>query len=226
MKAIRIIVLVLFVICVGLFFIAKRISTGIGDSLENSIRSVYEVSKTIDSTDLVKLDSLKEAQLHEFDAVMNAKIKVSDTIECSDTGCEGIYRGPEFVGSSDIAHQFSNKMAGEVGNKLKELYEQQVYSKVDFSEVKMSTDGMGSGIVEYKLRIPFEKVKEKCDAYTSFDHVGGWNHKPAFAIRKEELKDVLMKGQTFDISELKRTPEGLQEYWIQWKNKVNQSDCR
>ena len=101
-----------------------------------------------------------------------------------------------------------------------------IITALDFSDVKMSTAGMGSGIVEYKLRIPFEKVKEKCDAYTSFDHVGGWNHQPALARRKDELKDVLMKGQTFDISELKRTPEGLQEYWIQWKNKVNQSDCR
>ena len=34
-----------------------------------------------------------------------------------------------------------------------------------------------------------------------------------------------MKGEQLDISELKQTPEGLQEYWIQWKNKIIQIDC-
>ncbi|MFK7782554.1 hypothetical protein [Psychroserpens sp.] len=226
MKSIKIIALVIVSILIGLFFIAKRISKGIGDSLEKSIRNVYKVSKTIDSTDLAKIDSLKEAQHKEFDSIMNAKIKVSDTVDCNGDGCEGLYRGPEFVGSSDIAHQFSNKMSGKVGNKLKELYNLGEYSKVDFSKIKMSTVGMGSGIVAYELKIPFEKVKDKCSAYTSFDHVGGWNHKPALARRKEELKDVLMEGQVLHISELKTTPEGLQEYWIQWKNKKVQSDCK
>lgn len=226
MRVIKILVAVLLILCIGLFLVAKRISIGIGDSLENSIRSVYEVSKSIDSVDRVKLDSLKEDQLDEFDSMMTAKINVTDSVQCTNSGCEGIYSGPEFVGSSDISHQFSNKMSGSVGNKLKELYSLGEYFKVDFSKIKMSTVGMGSGIVEYKLKIPFEKVKEKCNAYTSFDHVGGWNHKPALSRRKEELKDVLMKGHKLNISELKTTPEGLQEYWIQWKNKVVQSDCK
>ncbi|GAB1856149.1 hypothetical protein MHTCC0001_09840 [Flavobacteriaceae bacterium MHTCC 0001] len=146
-------------------------------------------------------------------------------ITCSNSNCEGEYHGPEFIDGSDIAHQFSNKMSSVVGNKLKELYEKGEYSKVDFSNIIMSTEGMGSGTVTYKLSIPFITVKEKCDAYTSFDHVGGWNHKPALARRKKELDKALMKGQSLDISDLKTTPEGLQEYWIQWKNKVVQSDC-
>jgi hypothetical protein len=35
-----------------------------------------------------------------------------------------------------------------------------------------------------------------------------------------------MDGQALDISELKTTPEGLQEYWIQWKNKIKESNCK
>ena len=84
---------------------------------------------------------------------------------------------------------------------------------------------MGSGNVIYKLSIPFIRVKEKCDSYTSFDHVGGWNHSPALTARKTQLKNVLMKGEKLAISNLKTTPEGLQEYWIQWKNKVTQASC-
>ncbi|PCI98121.1 MAG: hypothetical protein COB15_06390 [Flavobacteriales bacterium] len=146
-------------------------------------------------------------------------------IECSKNGCSGTYTGPEFINGSDVAHQFSNKMSKEVGDKLKELYSKGEYSKVDFSNIKMSTKGMGSGNVIYKLSIPFIRVKEKCDSYTSFDHVGGWNHSPALTARKTQLKNVLMKGEKLVISNLKTTPEGLQEYWIQWKNKVTQASC-
>ncbi|WP_203257513.1 hypothetical protein [Hyunsoonleella ulvae] len=147
-------------------------------------------------------------------------------IICSDTNCEGQYHGPEFIDGSDIAHQFSNKMSNAVGDKLKELYKKGDYSKVDFPNITMSTEGMSSGIVTYKLSIPFITVEEKCDAYTSFDHVGGWNHKPAMSRRKAELNKALMKGHALNISDLKVTPEGLQEYWIQWKNKIVQFDCK
>lgn len=148
----------------------------------------------------------------------------SDII-CDVNGCHGVYQGPEFVNGSDIAHQFSNSMSKDVGVELKKLYDKGVYSKVDFSKIKMSTKGMGSGTVVYELDIPFMRVAEKCDAYTSFDHVGGWNHKPALNARKQQLSKVLLKGESLDISELKVTTEGLQEYWIQWKNKSVQADC-
>ncbi len=156
----------------------------------------------------------------------NTQSKDKTEIICSKNGCKGFYNGPEFINGSDIAHQFSNKMSNAVGDKLKELYNKGKYSKVDFSNISMTTKGMGSGIVNYKLSIPFVPVKEKCNAYTSFDHVGGWNHKPALSKRKVELSKVLIKGQSLDISDLKTTPEGLQEYWIQWKNKVIQSSCK
>lgn len=147
------------------------------------------------------------------------------SIQCDDYGCYGTYTGPEFVNGSDIAHQLSNKMCQVVGYKLKELYSQKKYVQVDFSTIKMSTKGMGTGKVVYALSIPFKVVNEKCEAYTSFDHVGGWNHTPDLLKRKQELNKVLMKGQLLDISDLKTTPEGLQEYWIQWKSKKTQSNC-
>lgn len=150
----------------------------------------------------------------------------SNPIECTETGCQGKYTGAEFINGSDIAHQFSNKMSAAVGDKLKELYNQGKYSKVDFSNVIMTTKGMGSGTVEYYLLIPFITVGEACDAYTSFDHVGGWNHAPELSVRKKQLNKALINGEQLNISNLKTTPEGLQEYWIQWKNKLTQASCK
>lgn len=157
--------------------------------------------------------------------VVRTAIQEKNGIACSEKGCSGTYTGSEFVNGKDIAHQFSNKMSSAVGDKLKELYYEKNYQKVDFSSIKMTTQGMGSGNVIYKLSIPFIPVNSKCEAYTSFDHVGGWNHKPALSKRKNELRKLTLNGHVLDISELKKTPEGLQEYWIQWKNKKIQSDC-
>lgn len=146
-------------------------------------------------------------------------------IICTDNGCEGKYMGPEFVNGEDVAHQFSNTMSKKVGDKLKEMYISGKYVKVDFYRIVMSTKGMGSGSVTYKLRIPFKDVQEKCRAFTSFDHVGGWNHAPALTERVAHLQYALMEGETLDVSPLLVTKEGLQEHWIQWKNKVVQKDC-
>ena len=151
--------------------------------------------------------------------------KKNDTITCTDNNCQGTYQGKEFINGSDVAHQFSNTMSAKVGDHLKALYKAGKYSKVDFSKIEITTEGMGSGTVTYYLKIPFVRVAKKCDAYTSFDHVGGWNHTPALSQRKEQLKGALMNGQKLDISDLKTTKEGLHEYWIQWKNKITQADC-
>ncbi|MFY0598139.1 MAG: hypothetical protein JXR03_00610 [Cyclobacteriaceae bacterium] len=153
-------------------------------------------------------------------------INNNDKIECSNNECHGQYAGAEFINGSDIAHQFSNKMSAVVGDKLKELFKMGEYSKVDFDNIIMTTKGMGTGKVIYYLKIPLKRVKTKCEAYTSFDHVGGWNHKPALEARKKQLKNALIANQELDISDLKTTPEGLQEHWIQWKNKVTQSMCK
>ncbi|MDX2359371.1 MAG: hypothetical protein QNK23_01100 [Crocinitomicaceae bacterium] len=147
------------------------------------------------------------------------------TIECTNNACNGTYVGAEFIGGSDIAHQLSNAISEVVGDKLKELYKNGRFSKVDFSAISMTTEGMGTGQVTYQLTIPFSTVEEKCSAYTSFDHVGGWNHEPALSSRISQLKKALIPEGTLDVSELMTTPEGLQEYWIQWKNNVVQSKC-
>ena len=151
--------------------------------------------------------------------------KQESSIVCNSHGCKGAYTGPEFTDGSDIAHQFSNKMSFEVGNKLKELYKSKHYSKVDFDKIQMSTKGMGSGKVVYELTVPFKQVDEKCEAFTSFDHVGGWNHTPALSVRKSQLEKALLKGEKLHISDLKSTKEGLQEYWIQWKHREMQKEC-
>lgn len=147
------------------------------------------------------------------------------SIECTDGACFGEYAGAEFVNGSDIAHQFSNHMSVRVGDQLKDLFKRGLYSKVDFDKLEMSTQGMGSGKVVYYLKIPFVRVDEKCQAYTSFDHVGGWNHAPALESRKRQLQSALMDGDELNISALKTTPEGLQEHWIQWRNKQVQAMC-
>jgi hypothetical protein len=149
----------------------------------------------------------------------------SHEITCTDSSCFGKYIGKEFVNGSDIAHQFSNKMSKAVGDKLKELYTNGKYSKVDLANIHMSTKGMGTGTVTYELNIPFVSVSNKCEARTSFDHSGGWNHSPAIKTRKERLLKVVLPGDSLDISPLKTTPEGLQEYWIQWRNNEIQADC-
>lgn len=146
-------------------------------------------------------------------------------IECTDGACFGQYEGAEFVQGSDIAHQFSNHMSARVGDQLKDLFKRGLYSKVDFDHIEMRTEGMGSGQVVYYLKIPFVRVDEKCQAYTSFDHVGGWNHAPALEARKRQLQPALMEGDALDISALIVTPEGLQEHWIQWRNKHTQNMC-
>lgn len=46
-----------------------------------------------------------------------------------------------------------------------------------------------------------------------------------FSRRKIQLQKALMQGEKLDLSQLKSTPEGLQEYWIQWKNKEVQVEC-
>ena len=146
-------------------------------------------------------------------------------IQCNDSLCFGTYSGPEFIEGDDVAHQFSNAMSKEVGNQLKRLYAEGKYSKVDFDGIEMRTPGMGSDSVRYTLVIPFMRVDRACDARTSFDHCGGWNHPPELIKRKKDLHSALMKGDRLDISKLKQTTEGLQEYWIQWRNKEVQAEC-
>ena len=157
---------------------------------------------------------------------------IIDTPFCTDSACSGMYRGVEFVSEryinqldlngTDVAHQYSNKMCEYVGNKLKQLYRDSLYSKVDFRRIRISTKGMNgdSNYVEYKVYIPFKRVP-KNQAMTAFDHCGGWGHKPELKKRKFDLlssPNKIVKNRRLWISRLFKTKEGLQEYWIQWQH--------
>jgi len=160
-------------------------------------------------------------------------VSISDPPVCSDKKCTGKYSGVEFNNQkekNDIAHQYSNILSKAVGDQLKKLYQEGNYSKVDFEHILMKTDGMGNGnnFVVYELEIPFIKVNNKCEAMTGFDHSGGWGHLPDLEGRKEDLlngKTNIVLNKALDISTLKTTPEGLQEYWIQWKHRDYQKKC-
>ncbi len=147
------------------------------------------------------------------------------TITCNEEGCSGAYYGEEFMKKEDVAHQFSNVMSDSVGSNLKRLYHDGKYSRVLFSKIKMSTKGMGTGKVRYRLEIPFQRVQDSCEAATAFDHAGGWGHTPELKWRKKELLPALLPNDKLDISLLKTTREGLQEYWIQWRHTDVQKKC-
>lgn len=161
------------------------------------------------------------------------KEQVSETPICNENGCSGKYTGPEFNSQGDIAHQYSNVITKAVTAKLKSLYTQGKFSKVDFENITMTTQGMGTGNVVYTVDIPFVSVSDKCDAMTGFAHVGGWGHEPALSARKSELLGYVPNGKNQNVilgdklyvSKLKKTPEGLEEYWIQWKHRDFQSEC-
>ena len=165
----------------------------------------------------------------------------SESPICSNTGCKGTYTGPEFETGNDIAHDYSNVITKAVAAKLKELYKSGDYVKVNFDGIKLSTKGMGTGNVVYEVEMPFESVNNKCDARTGFAHVGGWGH-PGAGVnkRKDELFNDSTKDSTgksvrtnpvvgtindMETSKKTSTPEGLIEYWIQWKHSSLQSDC-
>jgi hypothetical protein len=164
---------------------------------------------------------------------------------CTETGCKGTYSGPQFniIGRNtdgtdkwnDIAHDYSNTMSYYVGVKLKELYKQGIYVKVDLEMIKMTANPVkneeSADPTKVTIDIPFIRVKNKCEAYTSFDHAGGWGHLSIdLDNRKTQLSSALLPGETLDISTLNKTNKtdyktSLNEYWIQWKNKATQSDC-
>ncbi len=146
----------------------------------------------------------------------------SYTIECNDEGCKGSYSGPEFVGRDDVAHQFSNHMSNRVGDELKALYDQGKYRKVDLSNIQMTTQNMDhKGNVVYSLHLPFVAVSKACEAATAFDHRGGWGHQ----ITRASVLHTFRKKVDVEVVEL-NTPEGLQEFWVQWKHESRQSHCK
>ena len=174
-----------------------------------------------------------QENIQRIKEVMGLLTEQAETPVCDENGCIGKYVGSEFDTNGDIAHKYSNTITKYVSDKLKELYKSGIYVKVDFGGIKIKTKGMGSGSVVYTVNIPFIGVSNKCEATTGFAHVGGWGHTPELNSRKSEILNYIPQGKTdnvvFDnklyVSQLTKTPEGLEEYWIQWKHKDYQSEC-
>ena len=150
-------------------------------------------------------------------------------IICNDSFCKVNYNGPEFVINDteiiDTAHRMSNLISGEVGKKLKQLFDEKKYSKVDLEKIRMSSIDMDNlGSVKLEIFIPFKRVKKKCDAATAFDHSGGWDHAPEIENRIKNLSEIAVC-KKLEVSQLIKTPENFQEYWIQWKHETRQADC-
>ena len=163
--------------------------------------------------------------------VKNTKTKPEKNlvIVCNDSFCKVNYSGPEFTIHKgeiiDTAHRMSNLISGEVGKKLKILFNNKKYAKVDLKKIRMTSIDMDNlGSVKLEIFIPFKRVQNLCEARTGFDHSGGWDHDPAIEKRKKQLLGIAVCEQ-LEISSLIKTPENFQEYWIQWKHKEFQANC-
>ena len=159
----------------------------------------------------------------------NREIKKDLIIVCTDSFCSVNYSGPEFTIHKgeiiDTAHRMSNLISGEVGKKLKSLFDKKKYTKVDLKKIRMTSIDMNNlGSVKLEIFIPFKRVKNPCEARTGFDHSGGWDHDPEIELRKQQLLGIAVC-EELEISPLIKTPENFQEYWIQWKHKDFQANC-
>ena len=157
------------------------------------------------------------------------EIKKDLIIVCTDSFCSVNYSGPEFTIQKgeiiDTAHRMSNLISGEVGKKLKSLFDKKKYTKVDLKKIRMTSIDMNNlGSVKLEIFIPFKRVKNPCEARTGFDHSGGWDHDPEIELRKQQLLGIAVC-EELEISPLIKTPENFQEYWIQWKHKEFQANC-
>ena len=203
-----------------LFFVSTWVTSGCDQDHEQSSNpkeidnSGYRVNFELDS-------STNEPQ--SFNVSIQTPI-------CTDTKVYGTYKGVEFVNyayaaahkltGTDIAHQYSNVISKYVGRKLKAMFIEGNYAKVNLKGIKMTTKGMHDGdhYVEYYVEIPIIRVP-KYLATTSFDHCGGWGHVPDIENRLKKLSTSgIVKNKKLDVSPLYKTREGLQEYWIQWQN--------
>jgi len=187
---------------------------------------------------LAKISALTLSALLLFSCSSPKKEEVKTTkvkpeknlvLVCNDSFCSVNYSGPEFTIHKgeiiDTAHRMSNLISGEVGKKLKSLFDKKKYTKVDLKKIRMTSIDMNNlGSVKLEIFIPFKRVKKPCEARTGFDHSGGWDHDPEIEERKKNLSGIAVC-EELEISPLIKTPENFQEYWIQWKHKDFQANC-
>jgi hypothetical protein len=143
------------------------------------------------------------------------------------------YEGPEFLNNRDTAHLLSNLVANELGNHLKIEFKKKNYLIVDFKNTKIQTKGNpqfrspSEEIVKYTIVMPLLKVKNACDAFTGIEHRGTWARndiETGFPEWIQKLKSQIAVGEI--ESQLYSTPEGFKEYWVQFKHKNYQADCK
>jgi hypothetical protein len=154
---------------------------------------------------------------------------IYDSIVLNNQGFLGYYQGPEFNEQGDIAHQFSNKAANEIGNYLKEAYRKNTYLKIDFKRTKIMTRGLDQeDSVYYLIEIPFQS-SDKCSAHTGIEHCGSWNYQPKLLLnqRLKKQKQSLTKISVGKMdTHFFTSGEGFQEYWIAFHHKDYQNECR
>ena len=143
------------------------------------------------------------------------------------------YEGPEFLNDRDTAHLLSNLVAHELGAHLKKEFNKKNYLKVDFKNTKIQTKGNpqfrypSEEIVKYTIEMPLLKVKNSCDAFTGIEHRGTWARNDIESGFQEwilKLKSQIAIGVV--ESEFFKTPEGFKEYWVLFKHKGYQGNCK
>ncbi|MCX6191943.1 MAG: hypothetical protein NT109_06645 [Flavobacteriia bacterium] len=157
-----------------------------------------------------------------------------DSIRIDKTGLYGIYRGVEFSDTGDIrhrdvAHQFSNRVAHILGKYLKAEFKAGNYLSIDFQKTKITTAGMDmKDTVVYCINMVFKKT-DKCSASTGIEHCGSWGDQENYILKKR-LDETIKKLAAICIGRPKTckyvTDEKFKEYWIQFKHKDYQGDCK
>jgi hypothetical protein len=154
---------------------------------------------------------------------------IYDSIALSDQGFKGYYQGPEFNEQGDIAHQFSNKAAKQIGDYLKVAYGKKTYLKIDFKRIKIVTRGLDQeDSVYYLIEIPFQSAGQ-CTAHTGIEHCGSWNYQPKLFLnqRLKKQKQSLTKISVGKMDcHFFTSSEGFQEYWIAFHHKDYQNGCK
>lgn len=191
------------------------------------MKKIYYFSIFIVLMTFISCDSKNVKEDSTTDSKSNKKPILTSSI--SSKGFSGKYVGVEFEGKVDLAHRFSNKATDIIGKHLKKSYENGEYLKVDFKNTKITTSGLDlKGNVAFVIEMPFVKVA-KCEAFTGIEHVGTWvnqNNEKLDVRLNEKLQNLT----TLSVGEADKayfhTEQGYKEYWIQFKHKNHQSNCK
>ncbi|RKN81041.1 hypothetical protein [Ulvibacterium marinum] len=72
-KGFKVVVSLVVILFAFAFYLFHYVTNGIGEAAEKSIKAVHEVSKSLDSTDYKKLDSLKQEVVQKLDSLEDSK---------------------------------------------------------------------------------------------------------------------------------------------------------